>query len=186
MLTPTELQTCYNNLYTYDVTQGAWEQEPHGFEANARHVLTHLTKDLLAKDFKDPETVKTAIAPDSLQYALRFARWADLPPAELDFKEQDRQRIFTVASRLGRVSYHFAAFTEAAGTLAQNLHDLDHGNTSAEAQAGRKTAMAATASSLLLSADLASQRFDFDLVEAFDARLSSLRIRFGIPEPGAR
>lgn len=183
MATQTELQACYDRLYTYDVTQGAWEQEPNGFEANAKHVLSHLVKDLITKDFNDPETVREEIAPDSLQYALRFARWADLSPTDIAYQERDKKIVDSTVTKLGGVATHFAAFAEGAGTLARNLHDLDHASKRVEALEWRRPFMMVTSRMLMLSADLASETFDFDLVEAFDTRLAVLRVRFDIPEP---
>jgi len=84
MLAGDNLETCAAKLYTYDVAQGAWEQEPNGFKANANHVLTHLAKSLVAKNFGDAHTNKTEIAPDSVQYALRLARWSSVPVQDLN------------------------------------------------------------------------------------------------------
>jgi hypothetical protein len=79
MITASELESCAEKLRVYDVVQGGWEQEPNGFGANAGHVLTHLTKDLTNRNFSDSGIVRTALAPDSLQYALRLSRWVDNP-----------------------------------------------------------------------------------------------------------
>jgi hypothetical protein len=70
MLDYETIDRCAAKLWVYDVSDQAWEQEPNGFEVNASHVLTHLSKALWSKDFSDSNVVRTEIAPDSLQYAL--------------------------------------------------------------------------------------------------------------------
>jgi hypothetical protein len=38
MICAANLETIDQKLRVYDLRQGGWEQEPNGFEANARHV----------------------------------------------------------------------------------------------------------------------------------------------------
>jgi hypothetical protein len=188
MLTVEDLEVCAEKLYVYDVEQGAWEQEPHGFEANAKHVLTHLAKDIVNKDFSSPELVQTAIAPDSMQYALRLGRWAGVEPQDMLVSPGDEWNVRRLIARQvsrhrGSVIVHATAFAEAMGELASNLHDLDHASTREVAIASRQDAMRETGRLLVNSARLQAEGHQFDLMEAFDARLAHLRERFGIPQP---
>ena len=89
-----------------------------------------------------------------------------------------------MARKLGDgVHKHLAAFADAAGTLAANLHDLDHVDTREKATANRAHDITASGRMLIACANMSAEIFDFDLMEAFDARLAELRQRFNLPEP---
>ena len=78
---------------------------------------------------------------------------------------------------------HLAAFVVGMGHIASNLHDLEHASTRDQSLKDRPSSIAGASNMLTHSAFLQSEQYDFDLEEAFDARLLSLRERFGIPEP---
>lgn len=184
MISPVNLESMAEKLHVYDVDQGAWEQEGNGFEANARHVLTHLAKDVVGKDFTDVDLVRGAIAPDSIQYALRLSRWAGVGVSEIvEVTEvEEIARDFVEMDRVG-LPWGFPSFAGAVNILAQNLHDIDHAKTREDALRGTYDAMRSTSRLLVNSASIQSHQHGFSLVDAFDARLATLRNRFGIPEP---
>jgi hypothetical protein len=72
---------------------------------------------------------------------------------------------------------------DAVGILATNLHDLGHTSTREKAIAIRQSFIMAAGQFLIHYADLSSEELGFDLAEAFDTRLASLRERLNIPEP---
>jgi hypothetical protein len=184
MLIRSSTELLFAKLRVYDVDQGAWEQEPNGIDVNSRHVLTHLSKDMIGKDFTNPELVQTAIAPDSVQYALRLRRWASLPPVESSIPPEDSIKAAKqLKERLGKVPLHFALFAEGTAELARNLHDIDHESTRGSALRNRQNSIRKASWLLINSANLQAATFRFDLVDAFDARLASLREKSGIPEP---
>lgn len=183
MITAEQLEVCANKLFVYDVLQDGWEQEHNGAPANMAHVLTHLVKDLKAKDFRKRDTVQGAIAPDHLQYAIRFARWTGQSVADFILgKDVDDELkdipVLTHSTATGQLR-HIAA----AVHIAENSHGTGHKAEEHTALA-QQPAVALHAGGLLLrAADVQATVFDFDLVEAFDARLAALRARFGIPTP---
>ncbi len=186
MLSAQNLEQLSQELYVYDVVQGAWEQEPNGFEANAAHVLTHLAKDLSLKDFNNPDESRTAIAPDSLQYAFRLARWGGVEPAELTEKRGAAWfQASKAAAKIGIPTEHAGAHILAMSVIAINLHDLGHASARAEAIEARRIDMRFAGRLLVESADLQAKAYEFDLVDAFRTRLTSLRRRFGIAQPEA-
>lgn len=184
MISPANLETLAEKLRVYDVTQGAWEHEPNSFEANARHVLTHLSKDLVGKDFSDIDLVRGAIAPDSVQYALRLSRWASVDTSEIANITQKEEDLRDIAQDgLVDLPWGFASFAGAVGVLAQNLHDFDHANTKEKAIIDTFNSMRSASRLLINSASIQSYQYGFPIIEAFDARLTTLRNRFDIPEP---
>jgi len=186
MIYAEELEKMNESLRVYDVVQGVWEQEPNGPEANMRHVLTHLSKDLIGKDFTDKELVRTAIAPDSVAYGLRLGRWADLETSELVHMtavEEDARN--QAESGLPQLPNGFASFAGGMSILAQYLHELDHEKTRSDMQTrfATQTTMTSAARLLINSASIQSFQYGFTLVDAFEARLDSLRTRFKVPKP---
>ncbi len=186
MIHKNTLEMFAEQLHVYDVDQGAWEQEPNGFEANVGHVLTHLAKDLTGKNFNDRVLVRSAIAPDSIQYGLRLARWSRINIADLvdmDEAEEDIRAEVENGFDSNELPFGFASFAGAMRTLAVHLHDINHESTREGALSNRPASMLSAARLLIDSASIQSFQFDFSLEEAFDARLSFLRDRFGIPHP---
>ncbi|MEK7603129.1 MAG: hypothetical protein AAB459_02720 [Patescibacteria group bacterium] len=188
-LTVINLEACAEKLRVYDVDQKGWEQEPNGFVANARHVLAHLVKDLATKDFTDEVLVRTAIAPDSVQYSLRLLRWGRVDVKRLaNIANGPLLADSYITARHVNTSKKMIPFNRvlrATGYLAQNLHDLDHEQEKGVAEEQRQDAVLRAAGLLAISALSQAGAFNFDLVEAFDTRLASLRERFGIPDPEA-
>jgi hypothetical protein len=186
MITAANLEELAARLRVYDVDQEAWEQEPHGFEANTRHVLTHLAKDLVGKSFEDEDTVRTAIAPDSVQYGLRLARWSGISVSELAELSSTEEDIRSgVEESLGhrKLPWGFGSFAAGMRTLALYLHDADHASTRENTIRGRQASMRSASRLLINSASIQSHQYGFSLPEEFDNRLVYLRKRFGIPQP---
>lgn len=179
------LQQMSDSLRYYDVDQQGWEHEGLGFEFNAAHVLKHLAKDIIKKDFKDPDVVRSAIAPDAMQYALRLGRWTDQDPSDLLPTDDQIQELYRLAGRFGQMPTSQVAYLQAASSIGDNLHSLDHSKErhSALVQA---PIMARSAGGLLIyCASQLSHEYGFSVDEAFDARLNDLRTRFNIAQPEA-
>lgn len=184
-IAPHRLEAAAEKLRVYDVDQGAWELEADGYRANAGHVLTHLSKDMAVKHFSNKRTVQEEIAPDSLQYALRLARWTEkeagaLMPTQTDIESLDRE------ARLGnfrKLPLRQVAFLNAIAVLGISLHDEDHASSREKAAKDRDRSAAEAGRLLVYGAMLQAEEFEFDLFETFDNRLITLRERFGIPEP---
>ena len=186
MINVAELEELAEKLRVYDVVQGAWEQEPNGFEANAGHVLTHLAKDIVGKNFNDPELVRTAIAPDSLQYGLRLARWSGIPVAGLVSVTMEEEHTRSGVERsmdYRKLPWGFASFAGGMQTLAQHLHEVGHKSTRDEAVYHTQASMRSASRLLINSASIQAHQLGFSFTGAFDDRLAFLRNRFGIPEP---
>ncbi len=183
MINAADVRELSEKLRVYDVVQGGWEQEPNGYEENVNHVLLHLVKDSTAKDFTDPTLLRTAIAPDALQYAIRLGRWSNQDAVDLMPTETTRQRIRELAPRFGLIPVHQLAHLQASTTLAHNLHGLDHKNDAEQAAAETIETARMAAGFLLYAANLQATQYKFDLKETFDARLLTLRQKFNIPEP---
>jgi hypothetical protein len=187
MISSDNLEVLAHKLHVYDIDQGAWEQEGNGFEANARHVLTHLAKDVVTKDFSDEDLVRGAIAPDSIQYALRLSRWAGVETDEiLELTQKEEDIRDTAEDGLRDLPWGYASFAGAVGVLAGNLHDLDHASARDGAVRGTHKAMRSASRLLLNSASIQSYQYGFSITEAFDNRIAVLRRRFSIPEPTER
>lgn len=187
MIVIEELEVAAEKLKVYDVDQAAWEQEPNGFKANVTHALCHLAKDITGKNFEDCETIQSAIAPDSLQYALRFARWTG-QTSRVVLPTRDQVNIVNLLARnngFGAMPLPQVAFVEAAATIARNLHDQDHATTKTEADYDILHSARRAGRLLVYGACLQADEHGFDLPEAFDERLTNLRTRFGISEPAA-
>lgn len=171
-----------SKLIDYDVRDSGWEHESRGFEFNANHVLKHLVRDTMRKDFFDEKVVKSEIVPDSLQYAFRLARWAGLR-REYMLPNQSSVLQTEAFDRLQRISSpRIGAYQHAQSKLADHLHDLDHVSLREVALEERFSAISTVGRLLVHSAQLSANEFGFDLPQAFDDRLTQLRERFNIPE----
>lgn len=181
-LTQNQLISLTDKLTYYDVEQKAWEQEPNGFEANAHHVLTHLTKDVVNKDYTKRKLVEEEIAPDAVAYAIRLRRWAGIHPNQpVNWSVGTEQG--SDLRRLGRIPLNLAFTLEANALLATHLHDLDHHKTRERAIENRSQIISGASDLLIVSADAAANQYRFSIIEAFDNRLAQLRERFDIPQP---
>lgn len=169
-------------LYVYDVVQGGWEHEGRGLEVNMRHVSYHLAKDVLGKNFKDHVEIRTAIAPDSTQYALRLGRWADLSTSDIAPAPSDREVLKGITEKHKYTPEPFVAFMKASNILSGHMHDADHNSSRDEALSKRVSVARDAAAMLLLCADIQATQLDFDLEKSFSSRLHALRERFDIPQ----
>lgn len=169
-------------LRVYDVDQGGWEHENEGLVFNSMHVLKELVR-ARRKDVLDPLIVEGDLAPDSVQYALRFGRWADidigqmLPTTDTDMEAD---------SHSGLNKYHktrLGGWALAEIKLADFTHMLDHASERDKAISTAPNSLAKVSRFLLYFAESSADEFDFDLADAFRNRLTGLRERFEIPEP---
>ncbi len=197
MIEVEKLEGMADRLRVYDVDQNGWELDPEGKQRgrlrhNMAHVGLHLADVIERKDFFDTRIVRSEIAPDSMQYALRLARWGsvaleEIVPASIDYSAamslQSRLRLNWIGSA------PLASFIKAQGVLSRQLHSEDHVNTRKRAYDQRPEALGEVAGLLVQTACMQANNDpnneQFDIVEAFDLRLSHLRQRFGIPEPDA-
>jgi len=183
-LTAEQIIDMRQKLDYYDVVQHGWEQEHNGFEANAKHVLAHLTKDLMSKNYVQEHQVRTEIAPDLLQHGLRLQRWAGIEPGALPVEWRDsRANTDKIKHHLGGLSTQVAILLEANAVLANNMHALDHQKDRPAAEASRYESIGRASGLLICSAEFQAELFNFDLCQAFDDRLAALRKRFKIPQP---
>jgi hypothetical protein len=173
-------------LFIYDVIQHGWEQEPKGYEANAKHVLSHLSKNLF-KGFQNPEEVAAEIAPDSVMYALRLARWNCVEPIiGMDKLVVDNSHIGVVekaAADFLDLPPHQVGYLAATVALARHVHGYDHDRMHESAIREQPQVVQEVGGLLLYSANLQADEMNFDLPQAFANRLGYLRDIFGIPEP---
>lgn len=173
-----------DKLRVYDVEQHGWEHEGLGLEVNARHVLIHLVKDISNKDFNDEELVRTAIAPDLIQYALRLCRWSDSGVDSLLEVYDDDLVANPSTSFTANYEKDKSDTLNAIGSLAGVLHDVDHETMRSRAREELPLAALSAAKFLLVATEFQVASIGFDLPDSFDNRLAQLRQRFGIPEPG--
>lgn len=178
-----QVRDMHHKLHVYDVEQRGWEHEGLGLEVNARHVLTHLAKDIVNKDFDDEELVKEAIAPDLAQYALRLCRWSDSHPYGLLETENYDKEAYDPTSFTKYYEKDKTGILRAIGGLASVLHDIDHAKSSSDAREALPSKAVKSAKFLFDAASFQAATMDFDLSESFDLRLSQLRQRFKIPDP---
>lgn len=183
MITVASLVRMADTLHAYDVRDGGWEQEPKGVEANMKHVSTHLSKDIALKDFTDLHNVQTAIAPDLVQYALRFARWTGQTTQDLLYPSIDTNiRLSDYEKRFASNTSLHVATIGALSLMNETLHDLDHERTRGAA-IEELPAMARRAGGMMLTGVHCTLLAEpFDLEGAFDTRILGLRERFGVIE----
>lgn len=171
-----------DQLKVYDVDQNGWEHENKGLEFNTTHVLKELVR-ARRKDMFEPTVVEGESAPDAVQYALRFGRWASistgllLPTVETDIEAD---------AYCNMNDYHrtrLGGWALAEIKLADFAHKLDH---KSERDIGLRNApsdLTKVSGFLIYFAELSAKEFNFDLRTAFRDRLANLRERFGIPQP---
>jgi hypothetical protein len=173
-----QLEGMSGRLADYDVRDGGWVHEGQGLTTNLAHTYQHLSKMIIAKNFADADEVETAIAPDSLQYALRTIRWIEGNVADL--KELSSGHRLEARRRSQAVGYtlEYGFVQNAAGLLEPVAHDIQH---EVERQEGELKERALYAGQLLMfSAERQSKALGFDLEFAFDERILELRDRFDI------
>lgn len=169
-------------LKTYDVDQGGWEHEDKGLEFNVNHVLKELVR-AERKDFFHPDVVRTDLAPDAMQYALRLARWTGFN-RELVLPSPDIERGADAHAILIRTqTRRIGAFAAGQLVIADFVHRLDHASERSNALRGRFDTLPAASQALMLFALDSANEFDFRPRKAFSDRLASLRERFGISQP---
>lgn len=184
-----QLDQLADDLAYYDIDQMGWEQGPNGMRANAEHVQYHLAKDVTVKDFADRETVRTAIAPDALQYGLRLVRWSGFSHwpgdkrAERGIQSEFIRSHYVNARQRLSLPTGMLEWMEAGAILANNSHSFGHASEREQAEKDLPKEMVAAAGMLLLCADNMAEEHHVDLEKAFHERLFDLRNRFGIPQP---
>ena len=171
-----------DELRIYDVLQGGWEHEGKGIEFNATHVLKEIVR-ARRKNFFEPYVVENDLAPDAVQYALRFSRWANLsvgsilPTLENDIKADSHSHTYNhEGKRIG-------GWSLAEIALADFTHSLDHTSERQGALNNMRSDLAEVSQFLVYFAELSASEIDFSLQDAFTNRLNDLRERFDIPQP---
>lgn len=179
-VTRSVLETCADSLYYYDVTQGAWEQHPHGQAANLGHIQYHVSRDTVRKDFTEQEVITREIAPDALAYALRLGRYSCLEISDLIPNDKTEDEVAVVAGRFGATPDHYIAWISAGAVLADAMHGLEHKSEFGASAAQLPSKSAKAARLLLHCADLQAAQYGLSLVDSLESRLDELRDRFGI------
>lgn len=186
MIHGTHLNEMSKELFVYDVVQHGWEQEPNGYEANAKHVLSHLAKNLF-KDFNSRKVVAGEIAPDSVMYALRLARWNRVEPVigvdQLIVDKSHADAAEEAATDFLGIPLHQVSYMAATAALARHVHGYDHARDRESAIRVQPQFVQEVGGLLLYSANLQAGQMHFDLSQTFVNRLGHLRNIFGIPEP---
>ena len=181
-----QLQNLSRELYVYDVLQQGWQQELKGYELNAKHTLTHLSKNFI-KNFRDARVLAEEIAPDSVMYALRLARWncvdPIITPGDMLVDNGHLQDAGSMAARFPGIPLHQAAYIAATTALGGHTHGFDHDEFHELTVTHQPYAVREIGGLLLYSASLQAEEASFDLPEAFSNRLANLRTHFGMPEP---
>jgi hypothetical protein len=176
-MTLAEIKEFDKELYAYDVAQGGWQ---HGL-SGAHHILTHLVKDSFNKSFIDQEVVQREIAPDSVMYGLRLARWGSVSMEGLiEAQEKAMRMLGSLSVQNAMLPKSRLAHQAAIHALAELLHDNDHQNDSSHTP--EVTKITGVSGLLFHSAFLQAENSSFDLGEAFRERLVSLKERCGIPQ----
>ena len=189
-----KLDQMQTELYRYDVIDGGWEGDPAGqnlsqsINANLTHVGFHLSDVIDRKDFSKPETIEDEIAPDSMQYALRFARWCGVGLNEIiprpepygNFDVAQVMQIIEAPRNPGRIAFN--SFIRANGILARQLHAEDHVRTVEQAELDRAKNIRDVSALLVQSACVQAEWLGLDLQYAFQARIDFLRDRFNVPD----
>lgn len=168
-------------LKVYDVDQNGWEHEGKGLEFNLTHTLKELNR-AERKDFFDPEVVRTELAPDAIQYALRVTRWTGFKHQLVDDTSQIEKAIDSHA-KLTRTTRRLGAYAAGRIMLADYLHRLDHESERQEAVQTRFVSLPRVSQALILFALESANEFNFRPRQAFFDRLTNLRKRFDIPQP---
>lgn len=170
-------------LKVYDVDQEQWEHEGKGIEFNAKHVLGELTR-ARRKSMLEPRVVRTELAPDAAQYALRLKRWADLPTGLILPREGEGVKAHAHAYENEYSRDRIGGWMLAEISLSQDFtHRLDHPSERSDALARMQPSLGQVSRYLLYFAETSATEFDFDLETSFMNRLADLRERFGVAEP---
>ncbi len=173
-------------LYQYDVLDGGWEGDPaarhnpQSVERNVGHVLLQLVDSVERKAFWQPDLAENEIAPDSLQYALRFVRWGILDLDTIRRTNGTVDETFATSVRTGIKDQSLAAVVSAMGVIGRNRHNADHASSREKAIHNIPETLTIAARLLVYSAQLQEEKFEFDLPGAFHKRLAGLRKRYNI------
>ncbi len=192
MVEISNLEDMAEKLRVYDVVQDGWEGDPEGsnpkpVEDNLAHVGKHLAGVLAFKDFTNSDVVQNEIAPDFIQYGLRIVRWGsvalnDIAELPNTYIKQARE----VSFRIGEtwIQRPVLSLILANGILlGRQMHDEDHETVRQEALSLRSERLKDVAKILVKEAYFQSADGNFSLEESFEDRLTTLRQRFGIPNP---
>jgi hypothetical protein len=168
-------------LKVYDVDQGGWEHEDKGLEFNLTHTLKELDR-AERKDFFDSEVVRSELAPDAMQYALRLARWTGFKH-EMVLETPRIEKAIDSHAKLMRTTCRLGAYAAGRIMLADHIHRLDHESERQEAVQTRFVSLPRISQALMLFALDSATEFNFRPRQAFFDRLTNLRKRFDIPQP---
>jgi hypothetical protein len=175
------LKNMAHELYLYDVVDGGWVHEDKNFDFNVRHVCGHMNDVLGRKDFIDSSVVESEIATDSVAYALRLARWAEVDLEALIPSSKTERTIENRAQKLGVHLLDYVGIQLAVSELSSNRHDVDHDDETADTQFARAEAVAEAGKFLLCSVIDQEENHAFRMTGTlFVTRLNSLRERFSL------
>lgn len=186
MIYTPQFESLAEELRIYDVVDGGWERDPEAAKnplsvnRNLTHVVFHLSDVIERKNFWDEGTVESEIAPDSLQYAMRFVRWGGLALRETFPDAKLENEIIQKSDLLG-IGESLMAVMMANAELARNRHDADHKGSKNIAKDNMQSTMKRAASLLIFSSVEQAETYEFNLEDAFTTRLQNLRERFNIP-----
>lgn len=176
-----DLEAMSTDLKIYDVDQGGWEHEGKGFDFNVDHTLSELVR-MRSKDFYDPVVVKSEIAPDAVQYALRLARWTGydldfvLPGARISPVGSSIDEAIAVhAAKMRIISLRTAAYSASEVQLAGFTHSLDHESERQVALANKFDTLPRVSQALLRFALDSGEEYGFRVQVSFFDRLIALR-----------
>ncbi len=175
MLEMPQLKSMYEKLQVYDVDQRGWAHEHNGVGFNLKHVVLHIVDVLDRKDFSDSKAVESNIAPDSLQYALRLARWGGLATRMIPGSVSEEEA--TTGPNYKAMEPDYAALLKANGEVGRLAHDFDHADREVKLTPDVSARFYRPAGFLIYSAEHQANSYGFDLEAAFDERLANLRER---------
>ncbi len=176
-----DLETMNKNLRYYDVVQGGWQHESKGADFSLMHCLSELVR-AQSKNFFDSRTTQKVLAPDSMHFALRIARWTRFPEEEVIPNEQTRKSVMA-HKRLWMTPLRIGAYSLAETNLAQYVHDLAEPEIELAARESRHDKLSEVSRALMYFALQSAEEFVFDPITAFNDRLADLRHKKGIVQP---
>lgn len=170
----------------FDVEQRGWKFETHGPDVSAQHALSRLVEVIFYNDFSDVEQVEPVVAPESVIWAMRFARWGEVPTADITAIQPHLIDEVHPGSQWEPLAVAPGGIYHLRATMLLSGYINGLGGTAEEREltrAKRSETMAAVAQRLMLSADEQAAEYSLQLPGLVHDRLTGLREYFGIPEP---
>ncbi|MDQ3159122.1 MAG: hypothetical protein M3P98_03255 [bacterium] len=176
-ITGEAINEMYLELHQYDVVENLWAFNDAGLLGNMTHVVHHLTKGDLKKDFNDPNVMQTEVVPDDIQYALRMARWCSFFPEEVKPPADSKITIDAgiLKHNVKAPTISMAHRWTARSLLATIAHDSEHSILTGGNMIRDPGTEKDIAKHLFRAATLDAKTYEFDPIEAFYTRLAYLR-----------